>query len=328
MASITGKQLFLSGFGSGGTDLTKTILNAHPEIHINDEIPHLGTLRSRGYDSDVALSDENDIQKLQLTLRSLDVSNGLENINCSFDEELAQGLEISRDAVLRKCFSTSGATIWGAKAPSDLSDLTSFAELFPEARFLVVTRDVRDVCLSWKRKWGKDVTWCAAKWASRMRAGWERARLLPAERCLFVKFEDLLTGTEATCRKICEFLQLPFSDRMVNHHQYTGQMRGKINYGRPIKADNMNKWRRELPPRTIRRIEEIAGETMGILGYPVEVATRKRPMTKLEKWRGVLRDSWSMLFVGNRASSANSFTRRLKTIQGVIRGLVLRQGKV
>jgi len=316
--------LFVCGFGSGGTDLTKTILNAHPDIHIADEIPHLGSIGAKGYQTNLCFDSIKDIREFQKVLRELDVSYGIENLGHSFDADIAEKQTISRDEVLRRCFSSAEMVVWGAKAPSKLTEITNFAELFPDARFLIITRDVRDVCLSWQKKWGKDAIWCAAKWATRMRAGWEVTRRLSDDRYLFVKFEDFLADTEMNCARICAFLRIPFSDRMLHHHLYTGAMRGKINYGQPIRRDNRDKWRTQLPRGLVRRIEEIAYDTMELLGYQPEITSYRKPMTRYEKLRGVCRDSWAMLFVGNRASSNNTLRRRLQTVSGEIRGLLLR----
>jgi hypothetical protein len=316
--------LFVCGFGSGGTDLTKTILNAHPDIHIADEIPHLGSIKAKGYQTNLVFNDIRDVRELQRVLRELDVSHGIDNLDYNFDADIAEKQTISRDEVLRKCLWGAETRVWGAKAPAKLTEITDFAELFPDARFLIITRDVRDVCLSWKNKWGKDVIWCSAKWATRMKAGWELTRRLADDRYMFVKFEDFLAETEASCARICAFLQIPFSDRMLHHHLYTPAMRGKINYGQRIKRDNRDKWRTQLPRPVVSRIEEIAYDTMELLGYRPEIAAYRKPMTRYEKLRGVGRDSWSMLFVGNRASSNNTFKRRLETVGGEIRGLLLR----
>ena len=156
---------------------------------------------------------------------------------------------------------------------------------------------------------------CATKWATRMQKGKITTRLLPPERHLFVRFEDILSDTERCCRQVCTFLGLEFSERMLEHYKYTTEViDGKINYGQRVDKRNRRKWDTQLPANTVRRIEEIAFGTMRALGYEVELATEERPITRWEIRRGMWRDFWATLLVGNRASQHNTLGHRFQTL--------------
>lgn len=322
--------LFVCGFGSGGTDLTKNILNAHPKIHLFSELPNLASIRERGYNSNTVFSNINEVVAFRNVLRNLHPGDDFEKI----DENLVMDLltrdltlkrTLSLEDVLRRCLSTRDALIWGAKMLPWQIDIIS--ELFPKAKFLIVTRDVRDVCLSWRNKWGKDTIWCSAKWAGRMQKGLEFTSRMDGGKYLVIKFENILSATEKSCREMCEFLKIPFSDRMLNYHQYTDRWDGKRNYGRSIISGNKEKWRHELSRKTVTRIEEIAYSTMMLLGYPPEYATESKPISRYEKVRGVCRDSWTILFVGNRALKRNTLRRRMTNALGILKSLVLRSAQ-
>lgn len=320
--------LFLCGFGSGGTDLAKNILNAHPDIHLFSELPNLASIHARGYKNNTTFTNMNEVIAFRTLLRNLHLGDDFEKIDYKLATKLLTGDLVQKGAlsledVLKRCLSTKDSMIWGAKILSWQIGIIS--ELFPKAAFLIVTRDVRDVCLSWRSKWGKDMIWCSAKWADSMQRGLNFAFQLHNNKYHVIQFESLISDTERTCRKVCEFLDIPFSGRMTNYHLYTDRWDGKRNYGRQILSGNKEKWRYKLPRKTVKRIEEIAFDTMNLLCYPPEFANKSKPISRYEKLRGVFRDSWAILFVGNRSFRQNTFGYRIMTALNIVRSLVLRR---
>lgn len=324
------KLLFVCGFGSGGTDLTKNLLNAHPYVHLFSELPNLASIVIGGYNSNTVFRNINEAIAFKKLLKKLHPRDDFEKIDYKLATDLLKNDFVGKKVlslgdVLRRCLSTSDANIWGAKIP--IWQIGIISELFPNALFLIVTRDVRDVCLSWRNKWGKDMIWCSAKWAERMQKGLGFASGMSSEKYLVVRFEDFLSATEKTCRKMCEFLKIPFSDRMTKYHLYTKQWDGKRNYGKPIISGNKEKWRNELTRKTVFRIEQTAFDTMKLFGYHPEFATNPKPISRHEKIQGICRDSWAILFVGNRALKNNKFGRRIQTALGILKGLLLRRAQ-
>jgi hypothetical protein len=309
------KLLFVCGFPSGGTDLTKTILNVHPDIWINGEMPFLKDIAKYGYEQETLFADIESVRAFQQVLRDVNTWGNIENLDHNFSAEIEDQGQLRLSEVLKTCFSAQERRIWGNKTPQNTENIQALSSIFPGAYFLIVIRDVRDVCLSWHNKWGKDMVWCSAKWAHRMHRGWIVTKNMSQERYLFVKFEDLLSDTEACCRRICAFLDVPFSGRMLEHHNYTTErIDGKINYGQKIVKSNKKKWSEQLSHKTVRRIEEIAFDTMRTFDYEVVSASGPRSISWWERARGVWNDLWSLLLVGNRARQNNALKQK---IQGV-----------
>lgn len=305
------RLLFVCGFPSGGTDLLKTILNAHPEIYLNGEMPLLWKIADYGYQFDTKFLQLEDIREFQSILRKLNIWNNIENIDHDFSAELMKRGELSLNDVLYICFSKNNRLIWGNKTPQNTENIDKLSAVFPDAIFLIIVRDVRDVCLSWSNKWGKDITLCADKWSSRMERGYSYASQLDANRTFFVKFESLLGDSEPTIRGICSFLQLSFSTRMIEHEKYTSNnIDGKRNYGREIIVDNMNKWRTQLSGSRLKRIEEITYDGMKFFDYKIMQATEPITITSTEIFWGKGRDGLALVFVGNRARKNNSLIQR------------------
>ena len=60
-----GTIVFSCGFASGGTDLIKNILNAHPDIYIASEITSLAHIVARGYSHDMTFSGLAEVESFQ-----------------------------------------------------------------------------------------------------------------------------------------------------------------------------------------------------------------------------------------------------------------------
>jgi hypothetical protein len=309
------QMLLICGFPSGGTDLTKTILNAHPDVYINGEMPFLREVKRWGYDWSSQFQEIAEIELLRERLRISDHYHNIENIEHKFINELATVEVLSLDDILYTLFSSERRKIWGNKTPQNTEYIDLLLSIFPRAKVLMVTRDVRDVCLSWHNKWGKDMLLCAHKWNSRMQKGYDAAMNLPSEQVHIIQFEKLLNETETICRQICTFLGIPFATTMLAHHKYVNSsVDGKINYGKAIKVNNQQKWKAQLSATTARRIEEIAWDTMNLLNYKPIYAKSEQSIKRSERSWGKVKDTWSLFFVGNRASTNNNLRQRLRTI--------------
>ena len=304
--------LFICGFPSGGTDLTKTILNAHPDVYINGEMPFLYQLGKYGITKDSTFSSLEEVESFKKLLRKINTWGNIENLNYDFSQDLEEKKSITQEEILQTCFSGKSRRIWGNKTPQNTEHIAQLNRLFPTSRFLIVVRDVREVCLSWNNKWGRNMNWCADKWAGRMMKGWEECQKLSSSRYLFIKFEEIIQETENINRLISAFIGIPFSERMMEHEKFMEEfIDGKINYGREILSENQEKWRDQMSKEKVKRIEEISFETMNLFNYQPEFASKSVPLKQSEKLYGYFHDSVSILTTGNRASANNKISSRM-----------------
>ena len=187
-----------------------------------------------------------------------------------------------------------GKPRWGDKTPHYLRRMTLIQELLPEARFIHIIRDGRDVALSVKDLWfGADsVEEAARQW----RGGIEKARRQSGNlsHYLEIRYEDLVLDTETTLRRICDFVDLPWSPSMLDYHETAdgrlgemgrdvtppngdearrqGKDRNAILFSlanKPPQRDRIGRWRQEMTAIDRERFEEVAGETLRGLGYDV-----------------------------------------------------------
>lgn len=159
------------------------------------------------------------------------------------------------------------AVIWGDKSPNYREHLPTLHALWPEARFIHIIRDVRDVCLSSHKAWGKSIVRNAQRWMDELSACREAGHALGAA-YHELRYEDLLAEPEDALRRICAFLELDFDPAMLRPGRVSenlGDTRGQDR----IVADNAQKWRKGMSPALLRRVEAIAGPLLSELHYPL-----------------------------------------------------------
>jgi len=174
------------------------------------------------------------------------------------------------DAVFRLSSVLSGKPRWGDKTPEYVMEIDRLHTVFPEAQFIHIIRDGRDVCLSlMKYKWrGIGLRQNAMYWAKHVAAGIESGKKLPKHLYLQVAYEDLVLDTENTLTKVCQFLDVAYSPLMLGFHKNAAKSIAPWEQGlhhktmRPPSPDDVHRWRREMGLVKLIAFEAIAGGTM------------------------------------------------------------------
>ena len=115
-------------------------------------------------------------------------------------------------------------------------------DLLPSARLVHIVRDPRDVAASTATmRWGPSDPGQAARWTASVLARWAEVRaVVPPERVLEVRLEDLAAEPEAVLRQSCAFLGLDWHDALLGFdwgHARSGRWRsapGATEIGRQL----------------------------------------------------------------------------------------------
>ena len=108
---------------------------------------------------------------------------------------------------------------WGHKTPQYGFYVPRLLALFPDAQFVHVIRDGRDVAGSlFAHRFTGSVITGADHWRRSVAAGRQWARLGP-ERYHEVRFERLVRSPARTLRELCAFLGEPFAPDMLQYHR-------------------------------------------------------------------------------------------------------------
>jgi hypothetical protein len=189
-----------------------------------------------------------------------------------------------------------GKPRWGDKTPDYLLAINRIARALPEARFVHLVRDGRDVALSrrrWRAKAGgeeRSVAAWAAQWKRWILDGRDQGER--AGSYLEARYEDLVTDTEATLRRVCEHCELEFEPAMLDYHERAGERLEEMGRALPAaegkggreaghrqakhaltaappQESKVGEWRSEMSDPDRQAFEDEAGDLLSELGYPV-----------------------------------------------------------
>jgi hypothetical protein len=177
-----------------------------------------------------------------------------------------------------------GKELVGDKSPRYVLHIDTLNALFPEARFIHVIRDGREVALSvahWNAKrgqrgpgyidgWADDpATTTALWWAEHVRRGREAGRRAGSTSYREVRYEHLTTDPEGVCRDMCTFLGLPFDVAMLRFNEgrerTDGKRSAKSSWLSP--TPGLRDWSTQMPAPDIEAFEAAAGTMLDELGY-------------------------------------------------------------
>jgi hypothetical protein len=167
----------------------------------------------------------------------------------------------------------------GDKTPGYAREVRILHRLWPDARFVHLIRDGRDVCLStlsWQRPgkflrrlrtWSEDrLTTAALWWEWHVRVCREAGRTLPANRYCEIRYESLVARPDEACARLCHFLSVPYASTMVRFHEDPPRS-DQIDHPWTPVTTGLRDWRRQLPAEDIERFEAAAGPLLEELSY-------------------------------------------------------------
>jgi protein-tyrosine sulfotransferase len=168
------------------------------------------------------------------------------------------------------------------KDPFSLKYGRFLLKLFPQGKLIFMIRDGRAVVHSViSRKvtiTGFDLTdyrQCLTKWSNSVTVMLRECDELGEERCLKVKYEDLLLHPKPQMERILKYLDLPWESAVLHHEQYVNKPGGvslsKLERStdqvvKPVNADALSKWVGAIPDDVIREMDTIA-PMLEKLGY-------------------------------------------------------------
>jgi hypothetical protein len=180
------------------------------------------------------------------------------------------------DALYRMEIARSGKPRWGDKTPYYYICWRQLMGLFPGSRLVHIIRDGRDVNLSLENVgWhGPTASDRARYWQERVEMAHAADRELGRERNLIIRYEDLVLNTRVTLETVCDFLVEKFEPGMLDFHTdaalYLSNVDGDVHAKvlRAPRAEDVARWRREMPVDRQREFEAVAGSGLRAMSYP------------------------------------------------------------
>ena len=270
---------FLIGAQRSGTTLLRLILNAHSQIAIPEEGTFLIPLLKKRY-----IHHKLSGRALSALTRYLSLNPQLKLWGCDYREyfsQLDQKECLSIRELIENLYSIyaqqHGKSIWGDKTPPFFRKVNIFLALYPEARFIHIVRDGRDVFDSWRKidDTKGNVATIALDWCYKLSRIEKSFSRIPADNKLTIRYEDLLGRTEESVRSVCRLLGVPFETGMLEFyrtsHQYIGAHHSKLIF-RPVDSKNIAKWGKNLTPREARCFTLLAGRYLRKYDYQTDTS--------------------------------------------------------
>jgi hypothetical protein len=155
-------------------------------------------------------------------------------------------------------------------------------EAWPDAQFVYLVRDPRDMALSWKRSavHRGDVVRAARVWQQDQAEAMAVIDRMPVHQ---LSYEDLIVVPELELLRLCRFLGIRFLPSMLAFHENppTVACAAWENLARPVMTDNAGKWREGLDNTEIALVEAVCAEEMSFFGYARE-SSDPRSLAELE----------------------------------------------
>lgn len=132
--------------------------------------------------------------------------------------------------------------------------------VFPEARYIHLVRDPRDVARSCvARGWAGHVYYGVDIWKE-AELSWERLRsTLASDRYIELRYEDLMQDVPAALATTCEFLGVEYSKRMMDYA-------GSSTYDLPD-SSHSHQWKDKYSERELGLVEGKVADLMRLRGY-------------------------------------------------------------
>lgn len=295
--------IIIGGDGRSGTTLLSVILDSHPELSVGPElhfngkrIPNLGPavlealeeLEKLAGGSQAPLFEKRPemkptVQYVNRILRAGIDNTTLRQITQDVMRRRGNDLDSFEDrcALVRALGEhnahTDGKMRWGFKIMREIRNLDKYASTWPDATYIHIIRDGRDVAasqISEHGSWGyDDIAKAASGWRSVIESARATARSV---RYVEVRYEDIVLRPETTIRELLEFLHVPWDVAVLEHAAHGHSLfdssvrhPSKDQVAQPINDSALGRYIRDLSSEQIASFEDVAADTLKDLGYVI-----------------------------------------------------------
>lgn len=179
---------------------------------------------------------------------------------------------------------------WGDKTPIYCMSIDAIRSVLPEARFIHIIRDGRDVALSLRGMWfspGWEIETQAQYWSNCVLTA--RQAGVGRRDYLEVRYEDLILNTRETLERVCNHVALSFERTMLSYytqtHERLREHKGRASAdGRPLltREERLRQqqrttappdpgrvfaWKRAMSAEEWKRFQLVAGDLLKELDY-------------------------------------------------------------
>ena len=269
---LSSAPFFILGSGRNGSTLLASILNAHKDVFVPPEqfiLPYTIFKRYLRFDwstnnlmQDVlnTIKMPNQTLNWEVDLRKIEIKDkGIASLFNSIYRSYSKQLK-------------GDVKIWGDKTPLNVHFTNFIYPEFPNAKYIFLIRDPRDVALSYKKLTdhkAKNTDFAIWKWNDSIKM---LDYLLARTDVLIIKYEELVCNPERELKKILSYLEISkdmsilssksgASDMGVGDHSF------HKNLDKPINSSSVGKWKLYLNDLAIKYTEQHSKINTERFGY-------------------------------------------------------------
>jgi hypothetical protein len=292
LPAIIDTPVFILGNPRSGTSLLRLMISSHSKISIPPESGFLVWWYEKY--KDWSKQDSSDEAKIDKYLADLKTSKKIETWNLDYvrmknlilAEQPANYAELS--SLVYYSYSlirNKNISIWGDKNNYYIAHLQELKEIYPNAFFIHIIRDGRDVACSYlniaqldssspyKPKLPYEIAQIAHEWSGNNLKIRNFMEWLEPEKKLTVKYEDLIESPADHLQSVCKFLALPYEEAMMNFHNTEKEPEAFIDWKKKTmeKPDptNKNMYLNFLTHAEIGLFNQHAADVLNLYGYSV-----------------------------------------------------------
>lgn len=255
--------IFIGGVPRSGTTLMRVMLDAHPDVRCGEEtrvIPRLLSMRTQWEKSN------KEAKRLEEAGLTGDI------LNSAISAFILEIIVRHGEPAPRLC----------NKDPFTLKSTKLLAQMFPNAKYLLMIRDgrasvhsmiTRKVTIS-----GFDLNnfrQCMTKWNQAIENMYSQCVAVGEKKCMPVFYEKLVLQPSAYVRKILDFLDIPFNESVLHHQDFINKPGGislsKVERStdqviKPVNLEALSKWVGKIPKEVVAEMDKVA-PMLRKLGY-------------------------------------------------------------
>tara|TARA_B110000503_G_C7093676_1_gene390548 strand:- start:452 stop:1399 length:948 start_codon:yes stop_codon:yes gene_type:complete len=256
-------MIFIGGCGRSGTTLLREMLNRHPNIFCGPETSMFGL---PFWPDNISKMWNIDEQKIFHQAQQAD------NL-----VEFAEQFYLSQSELAAKVRSVD-------KTPNNIRVIDKILTWFPNSRFIHIVRDGRDVACSLRHhpkqkivdgnivpsEINRPISDCATRWLTDTSSGLVYRN---HPRYCEVRYEDLVTNSASTLKKVCGFINEVYTDEMLEPNagqsddMDVGRLVNNQNSKDKISAKSVGRWSQDMSSEEKRDFNDVAGELLIAMGY-------------------------------------------------------------
>jgi hypothetical protein len=207
-------------------------------------------------------------------------------------------MRIVMEEVARK----QGVDRWIDSTPTNIPHMQRISRDFPEAQFIHIIRDARDVALSLdKRHWSRPLPWDTHRsllaaglyWEWIVRKGRKNGFAL-GPRYIEVRYEDLVERPEPTLKNVGEFLRHDLDYTHIQEASVGSVKKPLTSFKEDLKEGRftpVGRWKDRFPADQLTQFEQLIGNYLQELSYPLsDPANASANSVALQKMRWIYRN--------------------------------------